>query len=249
LGYYLTMLAPALGFVNIYFMRYSLVADHWQYYSIIGLISLAVSTGTAICERAGQRGRDWGVVAAAIVLLTLGLSTWRQARIYQSQETLWRDTLTKNPDCWLAHNNLGLLLEHRGRVAEAEEQYRLALRVFPDDVKAHVNLGNALVRQGKPSEAVQQYEEALRLQPDHAQARINLGNVWLLQGNLSEAIGDYEEALRIDPHSVEAHLNLGVALEQAGRASEAIEQYEQVLRLNPDWTAASNALARLRPGQ
>jgi Flp pilus assembly protein TadD len=55
--------------------------------------------------------------------------------------------------------------------------------------------------------------------------------------------------LRIDPHSVEAHLNLGVALEQAGRASEAIEQYEQVLRLNPDLTAASNALARLRPGQ
>jgi len=148
-----------------------------------------------------------------------------------------------------AGGNPGLLLEHRGREAEAEEQYRLALRIFPDDVKAHVNLGNALVRHGKPSEAVQQYEEALWIQPNHAQARINLGNVWLLQGNISEAIGDYEEALRIDPHSVEAHLNLGVALEQAGRASEAIEQYEQVLRLNPDLTAASNALARLRPGQ
>ena len=249
LGYFVIALLPVLGFFDTYFFRYSFVADHFQYLACIGLISLAVNTGTAICERAGQRGRDLGTLAAAITLLILGVSTWRQARIYQSQETLWRDTLTKNPDCWLAHNNLGLLLEHRGREAEAEEQYRLALRIFPDDVKAHVNLGNALVRQGKPSEAVQQYEEALWIQPNHAQARINLGNVWLLQGNISEAIGDYEEALRIDPHSVEAHLNLGVALDQAGRASEAIEQYEQVLRLNPDLTAASNALARLRPGQ
>jgi tetratricopeptide (TPR) repeat protein len=248
-GFFVLSLLPVLGFFDVFYFRYSYVADHFQYLACIGLISLAVSTGTAICERAGQRGRDLGTLAAAITLLILGVSTWRQARIYQSQETLWRDTLTKNPDCWLAHNNLGLLLEHRGREAEAEEQYRLALRIFPDDVKAHVNLGNALVRQGKPSEAVQQYEEALWIQPNHAQARINLGNVWLLQGNISEAIGDYEEALRIDPHSVEAHLNLGVALEQAGRASEAIEQYEQVLRLNPDLTAASNALARLRPGQ
>ncbi len=51
LGYYLTMLAPALGFVNIYFMRYSLVADHWQYYSIIGLIALVVSAGATVAQR------------------------------------------------------------------------------------------------------------------------------------------------------------------------------------------------------
>ncbi|MGO9610112.1 MAG: tetratricopeptide repeat protein [Verrucomicrobiia bacterium] len=248
-GFFIVALLPVLGFFDVYYFRYSYVADHFQYLASVGLIALAASGGTLVCERIGRGADRAGAVVGAVLVLVLSALTWQQTGIYRNAETLWRDTLSKNPDCWLAHNNLGLVLEHRDRVAEAEAQYRLALQLFPDDVKAHVNLGNALVRQGKPSEAAQQYEEALRIQPDDARARINLGNVWLLQGNLSAAIGDYETALRIDPHSVEAHLNFGVALEQAGRVSEAIEQYEQALRLNPDLTAARNALARLRPGQ
>jgi Tfp pilus assembly protein PilF len=243
--FFAVTLGPALGFVNVYPFRYSFVADHFQYLASVGLIALAASGGTLVCERNGPGVARAGAVVAAALLLVLSALTWQQTELYRNAETLWRDTLSKNPACWLAHNNLGLLLEHRDQVAEAEEQYRLALQLFPDDVKAHVNLGNALARQGKPSEAAQQYEEPLRIQPDDVRARINLGNVWLLQGNLSGAIGDYQEALRIDPHSVEAHLNLGVALEQAGRVSEAIEQYEQALRLNPDLTAARNALMRL----
>ena len=100
-------LVPALGFFDVFPFRYSYVADHFQYLACIGLISLAVSMGTAICRRAGTWGRTLGMVAAAIVMLILGVSTWRQARIYQDLTTLWRDTLMKNPQCWMAHANLG----------------------------------------------------------------------------------------------------------------------------------------------
>jgi 4-amino-4-deoxy-L-arabinose transferase-like glycosyltransferase len=113
-GFFVLALLPVLGFVNIYYFRYSYVADHFQYLACLGLISLVASTGAAICERAGPRGRDWGVLAAAIALLILGASTWRQARIYQDMETLWGDTLTKNPRCWMAHDNLGTVLLHGG---------------------------------------------------------------------------------------------------------------------------------------
>src|SRR5208337_3760621 len=94
LAYFVVMLLPVLGFLNIYFMRYSLVADHWQYFAIIGPIALAA----AIIRKP---------VLAAALLLALGALTWKQCGMYANVETLWQTTLRLNPDCWLAHNNLG----------------------------------------------------------------------------------------------------------------------------------------------
>jgi tetratricopeptide (TPR) repeat protein len=70
-----------------------------------------------------------------------------------------------------ARINLGAGLAAQGRLDEAIEQYRQALRLTPDDAAIHYNLGNALLRKGQRAEAVRAYEEALRLKPDFAAAR------------------------------------------------------------------------------
>ena len=108
--FFVATLSPLLGFIPLYTFRWSFVADHYQYVASIGMITLVVSAGTTIAQRAGRWGHDLGTCAAAAVLLVLGVSTWRQVHVYQDQETLWRDTLTKNPDSWVAHCNLGVVL-------------------------------------------------------------------------------------------------------------------------------------------
>ena len=235
-------LAPALGFFDVFPFRYSFVADHFQYLACIGLITLGVSSGAAIFRRAGRRGRDLGALAGAAVLLLLGASTWRQTHIYYDLETLWRDTLAKTPDAWLAHNNLGTVLEGLGNVSEAKGHYEQALRLKPDYAEAHYNLGGAFVRLGKLSAAIEQYEQALRIAPDFAEAHYNLGDVLAQLGKVSEAIEQYEQGLQIKPNFAKAHYKLGGVLARLDRVSEAIEQYEQALRLKPDYAEAHYSL-------
>ncbi len=47
-------LVPVMGFTDVGFMQYSLVADHYQHIAIIGVITLAAA-GYGLWRRNGQR--------------------------------------------------------------------------------------------------------------------------------------------------------------------------------------------------
>jgi tetratricopeptide (TPR) repeat protein len=242
LGYFVVMLLPVLGFVDQGFYRYSLVADHWQYYSIVGAIALAVATVETIFRRMGERGRSVGVVAGVALLVALGAATSTRCGVYETNETLWLDTLAKNPQCWLAHYNLGVASGQAGKIEAAIAHYEQALRIKPDDAEVHNNLGLALCQVGKAQEAIGHYEQALRINPDFAEAYNNLALALCQAGKVQEAMGKYEQALRINPNFAEAHYNLAAAWEQGGRLQDAIVHYEQALRVNPDFVEAHNDL-------
>ena len=202
------MLSPVLGFCGVYYFRYSYVADHFQYLACIGLIALVASLWARVCELTGRLGRYLDVVAVPATLMILGVLTWRQAGAYRDVETLWRDTLAKNPAAWMAHNNLGVVLRQAGKFDEAIGQYEQALRIKPDFAEAHNNLGNALKQAGKIEEAIAHYEQALRIKPDYAEAQYNLGVALVGLGRLQEAMGHWEQALRSKPDYAEAENNL-----------------------------------------
>ena len=170
---YLALLLPVLGFVNIYFMEYSLVADHWQYAAMIAPCAAFAGFAAATVGR-----RRWsrlpGVVLSLALLATLATLTWRQSRLYADIETLYRTTIDRNPDCCMARNNLGLALAGRGRIDEAIEQYQQALKTNPDYAEAHVNIGTALAGRGRIDDAMAHYRRALDIRPNYAEAHNNL---------------------------------------------------------------------------
>jgi Flp pilus assembly protein TadD len=227
-------LLPALGFTNVYPMRYSFVADHFQYLAGTGLMALA----------AAGLMRIFRPIPLAGVVLALGLAflTWKQSHIYVNQETLWKDTLAKNSACWLAHINLGSTLLHQGRTEAAISEYQEAIRLKTDDAEVHNNLGIALFAEGRTDEAISEYQEAIRLKPENGQAHNNLGNAFLNQGRTDTAISQYQAAIRLKPDDAKAHYNLGTALLNQGRADAAIGQFRETLRLEPDNAEAHNNL-------
>ena len=241
LGYFVVMLFPVLGLLKQGPYRLTFVADrwdHWQYFSMVGVVALAVAAVDELCRRAGDRFRYWRTAAGTAVLMALAAATWSRSCVYADNETLWRDNVAKNPGAWLAHNNLGNALAQAGRVPEAIVQYEQALRTNPDLAEAHNNLGNLLMRSGRIPEAREHLEEALRIDPNLAEAHNNLGTALVQTGQIKDAIAHYERALRIQPEYAEAQYNLGLALEQVGKREDAIAHFEQALRINPDFAEA-----------
>jgi len=237
-------LFPALGFLNVYPFRYSYVADHFQYLAGISIIALFSAGLAGLVGRWIARPKPVMAGIALVLGCLLAFPTWSQSRQYADGETLYQATLARNPDCWMAYNNLGNTLQGRGRIKEAITQYREALRLKPDYGEAYNNLGNALHASGHVREAISNYQEALRLMPDPAGARYNLGNALLETGRIAEAVEQYREAIRKEPATAEAHHNLGVALDKLGRLDEAAVQFLDALRLKPDYAAAFNNLGK-----
>ncbi len=243
-AYFLVAVAP-VSFVNVAFSRLSYVADHWQYWASMGLIALAAAAATRLPWR--RAGRWSAPVAAGVLIAVLSGLTWQRAHAFESERTLWTDTVRKNPGSWQAQYNLGIALVAEGDVDGAIRHYRQALEIAPGDAGVHNNLGIALGLRGQVGEAITHFRRALRIAPWYAQGHNNLGHALQTLGRTEEAIGRYREALALRPDFAGAHYNLGIALRSQGKVDEAIGHYRQALRLAPrDADVHSNLGAALQ---
>ncbi len=230
-------LFPALGFFNAYSFRYSFVNDHHQYLASLGMIALASAGVARVLGRWGVWGKPFGNLLCGALVVLLATLSWRHAGAFRDDDTLWRDTLAKNPGCWMAHHNLAVNLAARGEFAAAEEHYRAGLALYPD-AEAHLGLGTVLEAQGKTAEAQAQYLAAVRVKPDYAEAHSNLSSLAVKRGDSQEAIRYASEALRLQPHYAQAHFNLGNALNIQGDTTNAMAEYSTAIRLKPDYAEA-----------
>ena len=240
-------LFPVLGFFNVYAFVFSFVADHFQYLACLAIIaSAAAAWEAARVSLASAAGSLAARIAAAAVLFTLGALTWSQCGQYRDVETLYRSILSKNPDSWLAHYNLGNLLREGGHTQEAIVHYEQTVRIDPRHYEAENNLGLALADSGQVVAAVSHYERALALKPDYAAAANNLGTALWALGKVKEALDRYREALLLNPEYAEAWYNLGLSLSALGRIPESVACLDRAVALRPAFPEAVKSLAGAR---
>ncbi len=213
LGYFLVTLLPVLGFLRMSYMQLTLVADHFTYLPIVGVIALVAGAGTVGYEKAPSAWRPIWIGGAVVLIGLLSALTWERAAIHYSEETLWRATLEKNPDTWQGHNHYGAALYGKGEIAQATLHFMRAAELNPDASDVHNNLALAMLAQGQVDDAISEYREALRLAPDDATILANLGIALMHRGSVDEAIADFEAALRLQPDLEIARDSLPVALE------------------------------------
>jgi tetratricopeptide (TPR) repeat protein len=233
--YFVGTLFPVLGFLNAYFMRFSFVCDHWVYLSSLGLIALVAALVAGAAERLGSKAVLYGF--AVVVLPALGLLTWRQCGTYANIETLWRDTLIKNPGAWMAHYNLGHRLQISGNLMEAKEHYEQALYFNPHCDEAQNNLAWLLgtltpAEGGNPVRAVALAQRACELTGNSdANCLDTLAVAYAANGRFNDAIGTTQKAIVLASSSGQAEL--------VQKMEARLELYRDGKAYQPSATASS----------
>ena len=224
------VLVPALGFLNTYPMRYSFVADHFQYTAGMALIALFSAMVSAMFARLRFHQPLAFVLGGVLAALT-----FCQSRIYAGPEALWRDTAWKNPASWMALENLAVSESIAGRPAEALPLFATVARLKPDHDRVHANWGDALFALGRWFEALEQYRLAIpSAAVDQSQLHDRIGVVQQKLDHADDAIAEYRKSLSFNLQNVAARSHLADAIAARGDLQEALTQGDQVLAITPD---------------
>jgi predicted O-linked N-acetylglucosamine transferase (SPINDLY family) len=163
----------------------------------------------------------------------------QQGRLAEA-ETLYRESLTREPAPFGPRYYLGVLCMQQGRFEEAVAFLRDALRLRENDVHTLVNLGMALRHLGRPGEALQPLARALDLRPDLAEAHYQRAAALHELARPDEARETVARALALSPDHLKAAFLHAVVLGDLQRPQEARAAYDDLLRRSPGHVEALN---------
>lgn len=234
-------LLPVIGLVQV---GVQAMADRYTYIPSVGVFVAVVWTVSELLDRM-PNGKTMATVAAALVIGLFAVEARSQVHYWKDSETLWRHTLDVTTDNFMAQGNLAFTLQQDGRVDEALQHYREALRLNPRSPEAHNGLGAILGDRMQLDEAVSHLSTALQLRPNYPEAYYNLGTVLLRQGQVSEAESYLLKAIELKSDYADAHSNYGYLLSLKGRTDEAQAHYRSALDADRDHVGAHSNLGIL----
>ena len=235
------LLFPVLGFVDIYFMRYAWVADHWQYFTlwgILGLLMIGLSFLNKIINPQYLRYLMFFWIGSFVLL------TFDYVQEYHDETTLWLSTLSKYPDCALALNRLGSINQQNKNDDAARGFYQLTLKYHPQNATAHNNLGMIEASKGKLDKAMTHYATAIAQYPQHPHIHFNMAKIHMKKGRFAMAEKSLQTCINIQPGNLTARLLLASCFETQHKWSAASEVYNGIIKDYGENANILNQLAR-----
>ena len=94
-----------------------------------------------------------------------------------------------------AHNNLGKVYYHQGKLYLAAWEFQYAAKLMPNQPEPKNNLGLVFEAAGKLDDAVTSYDEAMRIEPDNPQFIGNLARARMRRGDRDVTVRELLSAL------------------------------------------------------
>ncbi len=236
--WYIGLLIPVIGFVQI--GNHSM-ADRYSYVPLIGLF-IMLTWSAAELAKAKHYPKGALATAGILIVLLLSVCTVFQIRHWQNGVTLFARAIDVTGGNYVAYNNFGMALDRAGKVDEAIEQWKQALRLNPNHYKVIGNLVRVLVEKGHIEEALFYYSKSVGWSPDDCRTRTSLADTLFRLRGYHRAVEHYEAALAAGCDDASIHYNLAVALSHQGRYDDSILHYSKFLQQQPDSFRAHNNL-------
>ncbi len=245
--YYIITLSPVIGIVQV---GSQAAADRYTYFPSLAF-SVLIASGLYLLSRFDHSIFRMRLFALARTLLCLAVVmysvlTVRQIKVWGGSLTLWSEVVKHYPSQdarALVGQSSALLVS--GKVDEAIEKIRFALRVYPKTKILYLNLGTALTLKGEYPQAESAYKQALVHDGGFSSAYNALGRLYSNWGRMEEAEQNYLQAIKFQPEFTLAIGNLGELYMNADRLDEAEEQLNKAIEIDPLAYRAFNAMGRV----
>ena len=197
----------------------------------IDLIARTPSTGAVLePNRAALRLLD-DVEAAFGPSLALDL---RRRRLGGEPEIRPIDRSDRSPRSEWEQYDLGRFELRSGRIEEAAQAFRAALRTRPEDYWSNFFEGVCAYRLGRLEDAIGAFRTCIALAPDEAIGYYNRALASQAIDRFDDAYRDDSRALELDPGLAEARLNRGIVSTKLGRPEDARSDFERALQGEAD---------------
>jgi len=154
-------------------------------------------------------------------------------------EAAFRDVLKAGGERAFVHHNLGIVLQQRGRNADALLEFRAATRLDPSFGPARLLAGTSLLALGRAKEATAELRQAVRLMPNETAPRLQLADACERSGDMAGVVAEYRHLVAATPSNDEYIYRLGKAYLKLAQSS-----FERMQAVAPQTARLPQALAR-----
>lgn len=158
------------------------------------------------------------------------------------QQAVMQRRIEKYPADFVAHFNLGAVLQTMGKFDEAIPYLNQALRIKPASATATNNLAVSLLMTDKVDQAIEGFRKSLALDPGYQNARYNLARALLAKGESDGALRELLIYLKVVPDDAQAQDAIGRIYASAGNLAEGLLHLRRAAELQPNDSALQTNL-------
>lgn len=233
LWWFTVMLGPVIGLVQVGSQSH---ADRYMYLTSTGVFIAIVWSLPSPNTQAVRRAC---AAFAALLIVVLGTTSFRQAGVWRDSETLFRSALALDAQNYVAHLLLSERLIERGAVDDAESHARQAMaNTDSESVLAYSQrvLGRVFLARREYETAREHLRQTMDRLPTSPKANLYMAMVDLADGRPNEAELWLRRALLFRPRFPEALETLAGIHAAAGQWTAAADLQQRAADLRP-WLA------------